>query len=145
MTPNVQSAASGADGSQLLMIRQLLDSQRIAIVGLSIDSSKASHRVASYLKKMGKNIVPVNPNHESVMGLKCYRSLEEVPGEIDLVDVFRPAEDCTEVIRSAINKSVKGIWLQLGIKCEQGRQLAKEAGINYVEDRCLMVEHQAFL
>jgi predicted CoA-binding protein len=133
------------DGSQLLIIRRLLDSQRIAIVGLSDDPSKPSYRVAAYLKKMGKQIVPVNPNHESVLGLKSYPSLEEVPGEIDLVDVFRRPEHCADVTRSVIKKRVKGIWLQLGIKCEEARQLAKDAGINYVEDRCMMVEHHAAL
>jgi hypothetical protein len=133
------------DGSQLLVIRQLLDSQRIAVVGLSDDQNKPSHRVAAYLKKMGKEIIPVNPNHESVMGLKSYRSLEDVPGEIDLVDIFRRSEYCADVVRSAIKKHVKGIWLQQGIKCDESRQLAQDAGISYIEDRCVMVEHQAAL
>src|SRR4051794_38309444 len=75
-------------------LRRMLAGRRIAVVGLSDDPSRASHGVAAYLASVGKEIVPVNPNHATVMGMKCYPSLEDVPGAIDVVDVFRRAEFC---------------------------------------------------
>ncbi|WP_428938493.1 CoA-binding protein [Fontivita pretiosa] len=127
---------------QLATIRRMLAAQRIAIVGLSDDPDKPSHRVARYLRERArKQIIPVNPNHQSVLGLKCYPSLEQVPGQIDLVNVFRQPRHCADVVRSAIRLGIKAVWLQLGIRSAEARQLACDAGIDYVEDRCIMTEH----
>jgi predicted CoA-binding protein len=127
---------------QLEVIHRMLQAQRIAIVGISDDPEKPSFRVAKYLKERGrKEIVPVNPNHQTVLGLKCHGSLEEVPGQIDLVNVFRRPQFCADVMRSAIKKGVKMVWLQQGIHSEEARQLARQAKIDYIEDRCIMVEH----
>jgi predicted CoA-binding protein len=145
MTSDLHSMPSVPDGSVLTVIHQLLDSQRIAVVGLSNDPSKASYRVARYLMQMGKKIIPVNPNYDAVLGLKCYARLEDVPGQIDLVNIFRRPEFCADVVRSAIKKDAKGIWIQLGIKNDEARELAEQAKIPYIEDRCIMVEHQAAL
>src|SRR4051812_30967214 len=96
-------------------VHRLVAARRIAVVGLSDDPSRASYGVARYLTSAGKEILPVNPNYEQVMGLRCFARLEDVPGPIDLVDVFRRPEFCPEVVRSAIAVGAKGVWLQSGI------------------------------
>ena len=97
--------------------------------------------MASYLESVGKEIIPVNPTHKTVMGLTCYPSLAAVPGPIDVVDVFRRPEFCADVVRDAVAVGAKGVWLQSGITSDEARAIAREAGIDYVEDRCLKVEH----
>lgn len=122
-------------------IQAMLQMERIAIVGLSDNPSRPSFQIASYLLGHGKMVVPVNPSVTSVLGLKSYPSLAEVPGEIDLVNVFRRAEHCADVTRDAISIGAKGVWLQAGIQSEESRKLARQAGIYYIENRCIMVEH----
>jgi predicted CoA-binding protein len=122
-------------------IPRMLAGQRIAVVGLSDDPSRASYGVAAYLKRVGKEIIPVNPSHEMVMGLRCYARLEDVPGPIDVVNVFRRPQFCPDVARSAVAVGAKGIWLQSGITSAEARAIAQQAGLDYVEDRCLKVEH----
>jgi predicted CoA-binding protein len=119
----------------------MIRGQRIAVVGLSDNRSRAAWGVASYLKSAGKEIIPVNPNFTELMGAKCYPTVAAIPGQVDVVDVFRRAEFCADVVRDAINARAKGVWLQSGIINAEARRLAEEAGIDYVEDRCLMVEH----
>ena len=123
------------------VIRRMLTGKRIAVVGLSDDPTRPSHDVASYLRSIGKEVIPVNPNHRTVLGLKCYATLEAVPGAIDVVDVFRRPEFCAEVVRSAIAAGARGVWLQSGIVSREAERLAAEAGIDFVQDRCLKVEH----
>jgi predicted CoA-binding protein len=122
-------------------VRRLLAGKRVAVVGLSDDPSRASHGVASYLASVGKEVIPVNPNHTRVMGLKCYPSLEAVPGPIDVVDVFRRPEHCADVVRSAVAVGAKGVWLQSGIVSAEAERIAREAGIDFVQDRCMKVDH----
>ena len=121
-------------------VRRMLSAKRIAVVGLSDDPSRPSHDVARYLQAAGKEIVPVNPNHTKVLGLKCYPTLSAVPGAIDVVDVFRRPEFCADVVRDAIEAGVKGVWLQTGIVSHEAERLAAEAGIDFVQDRCMKVE-----
>lgn len=119
----------------------MLNARRVAIVGLSDDPSRPSFGIASYLLAANKEIIPVNPRHKTVLGLTSYPSLEQVPGAIDLVNVFRRPEHCADVVRSAIAVGAKGVWLQSGITSLEGRELAAKAKIDYVENRCIMVEH----
>ena len=121
-------------------IERMLNAKRIAVVGLSDDPSRPSFGVASYLLSAGKEVIPVNPRHQRVLGLKCYPSLAQVPGPIDLVDVFRRPEFCPDVVREAIAAGAKGVWLQSGIVSDEARELAARAKLDYVEDRCLMVD-----
>ena len=137
---NRQSGRGNATG-EADAVRRMLDARRIAVVGLSDDPSRPSYDVASYMKSAGKEILPVNPNHKTVMGLPCYPSLAAVPGPIDLVDVFRRPEFCADVVRDAIAAGAKGVWLQSGIRSEEAKRLAAQAGIDFVQDRCLKVEH----
>ena len=121
-------------------MERMLNAKRIAVVGLSDDPSRPSFGVASYLLSAGKEIIPINPNHQRVLGLKCYPSLSAAPGPIDLVDVFRRPEYCADVVREAITTGAKGVWLQSGIISDEARELAGKANLDYIEDRCLMVD-----
>jgi len=120
----------------------MLGAGRIAIVGLSDDPSRPSYEIATYLLGQGYAVVPVNPNHAAVLGMKCYPSLKDVPGEIDVVNVFRRSEFCADVTRDAIAAGAKGVWLQSGIRNEDARRLAAAAGIDFVQDRCILLEHR---
>ena len=132
---------TGPRGSEADAVRRMVNARRIAVVGLSDDPSRPSYDVASYLKSVGKEILPVNPNHKTVMGLTCYPSLAAVPGDIDVVDVFRRPEFCADVVREAVEVGAKGVWLQSGIRSDEAREIAARAGIDYVENRCLKVDH----
>ena len=126
---------------EAVIIARMLRWRRVVIVGASDDPSRASFAIASYLLGQQYEVVPMNPNHTSVIGLKCYPSLADVPGRIELVNVFRRPEFCGEVARDAIARGATGLWLQSGIRSEEAKSLAHEAGIDYIENRCIMVEH----
>ena len=128
-------------GNQNDVIQRLLEAKRIAVVGLSDDPSRPSFGVARYLQSVGKQIVPVNPRYQNILGQTCYAKLEDIPGKIDLVNVFRRPGFCTEVVRLAVALKAGGVWLQSGITNEEARQVAESAGIDFVQDRCIMVEH----
>jgi predicted CoA-binding protein len=123
------------------IIRKLLKARRIAIVGLSDDPSRVSHGIGQYLQSVGYTIVPVNPTHEAVLGEKCYPRLEDVPGKLDLVNVFRRPEFCADVAKSAVAINAGGLWLQSGIRNAEAKQLAQKSNLPYIENRCIMVEH----
>ena len=124
-------------------IRDLLErSRRVAVVGWSADPSRTSARVASYLAQAGYDVTPVNPTAERIDGRTSYPTLRDVPGHIDLVVVFRRSEDAAPVVKDAIAVGVDAIWLQLDITTPDGAAHARAAGIAYVEDHCVMVEHR---
>ena len=116
--------------------------RRIAVVGLSPDPHRASHGVARSLMNHGYEIVPVNPTVDEVLGLRSYPSLAEVPGPVDLVDVFRRSEHLEGVAEEAAATGAKALWLQLGLRSEAARRIAAGAGMDLVEDLCLKVEVQ---
>ena len=133
-TPTVPS-------SEVESVRRMLAGKRVAVVGLSGNSYRASFGVAAYLRAAGYEVIPVNPNEAEVMGLKSYASLREVPGPIDVVDVFRRPEFCPEVVRDAVAVGAKGVWLQSGVVSGEAERIAREARIDFVQDRCMKVEH----
>ena len=133
------SRGQGSDGDA---IARMLGAGRIAIVGLSDDPGRPSYQIATYLQSEGYEVVPVNPTHATVMGLKSYPALKDVPGEVDVVNVFRRPEFCADVTRDAIAIGAKGVWLQSGVRSDEARRLAQAAGIDFVQDRCIMVEHR---
>jgi uncharacterized protein len=112
-----------------------------AVVGLSADESKASHRVAGYLKNQGYSIIPVNPKESTILGEICYASLSDVPQEIDVVDIFRKSEDVMPVVDEAIKVNAKAIWMQEGIVNHEAADKACKAGIDVVMDKCMLKEH----
>ncbi len=111
----------------------------IAIVGASRDPSKAGGSVPAGLQQRGFRIIPINPYADKLFGEQVYRSLSEVPFEIDIVDVFRPAADAPEIARQAVAIGAKALWLQLDIRSEDARRIAEAAGLDYVEDECTAV------
>ena len=125
------------------VVAQILrGAKTIAVVGLSSNPMRASHEVAEYLKNAGYRIIPVNPNETEVLGEKAYARLEDVPEPVDIVDVFRRAEDVPAVAESAIKIKAKVLWMQLGIENAEAAEKARAAGLVVVEDSCLMVEHK---
>ena len=127
-------------GAEMAAVDRMLKAKRVAVVGMSDDPTRPSHGIGGYLAAHGYEVIPVNPTHQKVLGRKCYARLGDVPGKIDLVNVFRRSEFCADVTRDAIAAGAKGIWLQSGIRNEQARELAEDAKIDFVQDRCIMVE-----
>jgi hypothetical protein len=130
-------------GTSSDVVAQILRSAKtIAVVGLSSNPMRASHGVAAYLKNAGYRIIPVNPNETEVLGEKAYARLEDVTESVDIVDVFRKAEEVPGVAESAIRIGAKVLWMQLGIENAEAAERALVAGLAVVEDSCLMVEHK---
>ena len=119
----------------------LREARTIAIVGLSTDPQRASWFVASYLKKSGYRVIPVNPKADEILGEKCYPDLASIPEPVDLVDVFRPASECLSVARQAVAARAKALWLQLKLVNIEAADLARAAGLAVVVDRCVKMEH----
>jgi uncharacterized protein len=128
------------DDTQLRNI--LTDYKNIAIVGLSPDPFRPSNSVAIYLLDHGYNVIPVNPGVDEVLGLKSYGSLEEIPGEIDVVDVFRRSEHVPDIAHEAAEINAKVLWTQLGVISPEGAEIAEAAGLKIVMDRCTAIEHR---
>ncbi|ENO96653.1 CoA-binding protein [Thauera phenylacetica] len=127
-------------------IRSLLQQARtIAVVGISAKPDRPSHEVAHYLQRAGYTIIPVNPAYEEVLGQKCYPSLHEVPGKIDLVDVFRKPAEVMGVVDEAIAVGVGSVWLQLGVIAPDAADKAAAAGLKVVSDRCTKIEHRRLI
>jgi predicted CoA-binding protein len=120
----------------------LRGAKTIAVVGLSSNPMRASHGVGEYLKAAGYRIIPVNPNETEVLGEKAYARLEDIPEPVDIVDVFRRAEEVPAVADSAIGIRAKVLWMQLGIENAVAAEKAWEAGLVVVENACLLVEHK---
>ncbi len=108
----------------------------IAVVGASRDPNKAGGSVPAGLQRRGFRIIPINPYADTLFGERVYRSLLEVPEKIDIVDVFRPAEDAPAIARQAATIGAKALWLQLDITSDEARRIAESAGMDYVEDEC---------
>ena len=117
----------------------------IAVVGLSADPERASHRVARYLKEQGYTIVPVNPREKEILGERSYPDLCSVPEEIDVVDIFRQPRTVPRVVAQAIYVSAKAVWMQEGIVHEAAAARARRAGMAVVMDRCMMKEHKRMM
>lgn len=121
--------------------RIIAASRRIAIVGISAKPERPSNGVARYLLEHGFTIIPVNPGQSEVLGQRCYPDLQSIPEPVDMVDVFRKAEDCPPVAAAAVAIGAKVLWLQLGIVSEEAARIAAAGGLEVVMDRCLKIEH----
>lgn len=125
--------------------RLLGNARRIAVVGASDNPLRPSYGVVRYLIDSGYEIVPVNPRVETVMGLRSYATLEQATaavGPIDIVDVFRRPEHTPDIARSAVAIEARALWLQLGVVNWEAAQIAHDAGLNVVMDRCTAIEHR---
>jgi len=135
-------------------IKEILTKYKtVAVVGLSREPDKDSYRVSAYLKEHGFRIIPVNPFADEVLGERSYKSLLDIPTEIqrtiEVVDVFRPAKDVPPIVDQAVKlKEMYGkpivVWMQLVIVNEQAAETAKRAGLTVVMNKCMMVEHERF-
>jgi predicted CoA-binding protein len=123
----------------------LARSRTIAVVGLSADPERPSYRVARYLQERGYRIIPVNPREKEILGEKCYPDLCSVPGEIDVVDIFRAPRAVPRVVAQAMYVSAKAVWMQEGVVHEAAAARARRAGMAVVMDRCMMKEHRRMM
>lgn len=120
----------------------LAECKNIAVVGLSDNPERTSHMVSKAMQDKGYRIIPVNPTAagKTILGEVCYASLQDVPEQVDLVNVFRRSEHTPQVAREAVQAGARTLWLQLGIYSEEAASIAQEAGLNVIMDRCIKVE-----
>lgn len=129
-------------------LKEILESCRvIAVVGLSPKEDRPSYRVASYLQAQGYKIVPVNPAVGEVLGEKAYASLLDIPEalRVDIVDVFRRAQDVPPIAEEAVKCGAKVLWLQEGIVNEEAAKIARHGGLQVIQDKCMLKEHRRLL
>lgn len=123
-------------------LRRILASTRtIAVVGLSAEWHRPSHFAAKYMQAHGYRIIPVNPRYETILGERCFASLDDVPGPVDMVDVFRRSEDVPPIAEAAVRIGAKCLWQQLGVVNRDADALARANGLDSVTDRCVKIEH----
>ena len=125
-----------------LIDRILAEARTVAVVGISDKPDRPSHVVARYLKERGYRIIPVNPALKEALGETAYPSLSEVPGTVDLVDVFRKSADVLPIAEEAVRSGARFFWMQEGVVNEEARERLEEAGIPVVMDRCVKKELQ---
>jgi predicted CoA-binding protein len=127
-------------------LRILNENRTVAMVGLSADPMRPSHFAAIYMQSEGYDIIPVNPRYagERILGQPVYAVLEEIPRPVQIVDVFRRAEEVPAIAHSAIAIGANVLWMQLGVINEEAARIAREAGLEVVMDRCVKIEHARF-
>ncbi|HEY6265474.1 MAG TPA: CoA-binding protein [Candidatus Acidoferrum sp.] len=130
--------AGGADP----ILDLLKKNKTIAVVGLSSNPMRPSYGVTEYMQGQGYRMIPVNPNEREVLGEKSYARLEDVSEKIEIVNIFRRAEEVARVVDSAIRIGAKVVWMQQGIEHEVAAEKARAAGLTVVEDACILVEHR---
>ncbi|MEY3035845.1 MAG: CoA-binding protein [Burkholderiaceae bacterium] len=116
----------------------------LAVVGLSAEAHRPSYFAAKYMLEHGYRIVPVNPKYPSILGQRCFPSLEAIDHPVDMVDVFRRPQDTPAIAEQAVAIGAKVLWLQLGVINEQARAIAAAGGLEVVQDRCVKIEHARF-
>lgn len=127
----------------MLTIEAILrDSKTIAVVGLSGDPEKPSYGIAQALQHYGYRVIPVNPREMEVLGEKSYATLGEIPVPVDIVNVFRRADQTPPIAAEAVAMGAKCLWLQSGIVSEEAAAIGREGGLVVVMDHCIMVEHR---
>lgn len=131
-----------------MKMQEIFDKMKnIAVYGMSTDIAKAAHSVPGYLLKRGYNIIPINPKAETILKQKVYKNLMDIPDKIDILNIFRPEKEALAIVQEAVERKkakgdIKLIWLQLGLKNAEAKQLAADNGIDYIEDKCIYIEHK---
>jgi predicted CoA-binding protein len=124
-------------------LRSILEADTVAVVGASTTAGKAAHDVPNYLQEHGYEVVPVNPYADEVLGVEAYDSLSEVEEDVAVVDVFRPSEEVAGLVDEVIERDdVDAVWLQLGISDDESGERVRDSGREFVQDKCIKVEHQ---
>jgi len=121
----------------------LRSARTIAVVGLSTNPRRPSYGVARYLQRAGYRIIPVNPNVSEVLGERAYATLSELPGPVDVVEVFRRSEFAGAIVDEAIAIGAAAVWLQDGVVDEAAAERARAAGLDVVMDDCMMRRHES--
>tara|TARA_X000000368_G_scaffold71546_2_gene52197 strand:- start:3609 stop:4004 length:396 start_codon:yes stop_codon:yes gene_type:complete len=127
--------------SSIETINKIFTMRSIAVVGMSPKPQRPSHYVALYLKENGYNIIPVNPGHSEIAGMKSYSNLLEIPSKVDIVDVFRRSEHVVPIVKEAIKINAKAIWLQDGVINEEAAQVATSKNLLFVMNDCMLRRH----
>ncbi len=128
--------------STIAQLRRILkENHTIAVVGLSADWFRPSYFAAKYMQEHGFRIIPVNPKYDEILGEKCYPDLKSIPEKIDIVDVFRKPQDCVPIAREAVEIGAKVLWMQIGVINDEAAQIAEDAGLEVVMDRCVKIEY----
>jgi predicted CoA-binding protein len=140
LTDHVPSASASE------RLRILNDAKMIAMVGLSSDPMRPSHFAAIYMQSEGYKIVPINPRYagQKILGETVYASLSDIPFPVDIVDVFRKPEECPGLAEEAIKIGARVFWIQLGIESDEAGRIAREGGLDFVQNRCVKIEHARF-
>ncbi len=125
----------------MLAEKILKEYRTVAVVGASSNPERPSQRVASYLAQHGYNIIPVNPREQQVLGKTCYPNLSSIPEKVEVVDIFRRAEEVMPVVEEAIKIGAKAVWMQEGIINEEAAEKARAAGLLVVMNKCMLKEH----
>ena len=123
-------------------IKKIFQMKTIAVVGMSPKPERPSHYVAMYMKEQGYNIIPINPGHNEIAGMKSFPSLLDIPQTIEVVDVFRRSEYVLPIAESAVTVGAKALWLQDGVINENGSALAQKAGLLVVVSDCMLRRHR---
>jgi predicted CoA-binding protein len=121
--------------------RILKENQIIAVVGLSADWFRPSYFAAKYMLEHGYRVIPVNPKYPEILGQKCYKSLQDIPEKVGIVDIFRKSQDVMPIAEAAIAIGARVLWQQLGVRNEAAAAKARAAGLESVLDRCVKIEH----
>jgi uncharacterized protein len=128
-----------------LTVKEILERYRnIAVVGLSSQTWRPSYSVSQYMQSAGYRIIPVNPNETEVLGERAFSSLDDVPGSLEIVDIFRRPEYVPDIVEAAIRRHARVIWMQLGVGNPAAATRARDAGLEVVMDRCILQEHSAY-
>ena len=130
------------DDTDAIVERILVTYDTITVVGASATPEKAAHSVPAHIQQHGWRIIPVNPHACEILGEPVYRTLADVPEQVGLVDVFRPPQRTPEIARQAVAAGATALWLQLGVASKEARDIARMAGLLYIEDRCLIIEQR---
>jgi len=125
--------------------RILQGSRSIAVVGASDDPNRASYDIMHFLISKGYDVYPVNPNHDAIMGKRCYQSLKDLEVDIDIVDVFRNPKYIGPIVEDTIEIGSKCLWLQLGVVDKNAYEMSSRAGIDTVMNRCIKLEYTRIL
>lgn len=120
----------------------LAEAETIAVVGLSDDPSRTSHRIAAYMQEAGYRVIPINPRIESALGEKAYSSLGEVEERVDIVNVFRRSEDIPALVDEAIEKHPRAFWMQKGISNPASARRLEDAGVTTIQNLCIKTAHR---
>jgi len=122
-------------------INKIFTMKSIAVVGMSPKPERPSHYVALYLKENGYDIIPVNPGHSEIAGLKTYPSLSDIPSKVEIVDIFRRSEYVMPIVKEAIKINAKALWLQDGIINEEASEVANSKNLLFVMNDCMLRRH----